>query len=341
MGVIDAPGRPGRDARSTVASREEVEAAGGRGSAEWNAVSLNAVTAVIVNWETPDYTIRAVSALLDDGLQPAQLVVVDNGSRDGSYERLVDALPGCVMVSLPENIGFGRAANVGARQRESDSYLFVNNDAFVHRPGTVRAMLEALEPFALGIVVPRVLNEDLTLQRTVSALQTPGVALVRASGLSRLIPNRWQPSWGAYWDHGKSREIQQAACVVFLVRSETWKQLGGFDERMTLSHAEDLDLCLRARQSGWKVWFSADGEFVHIGSASTRRWSNPARREMEGRSEGMMIRRNLGPIAATLSLAFITAGLVVRSSLFRLAGRSNTSADLWASVRGYLARDPG
>jgi N-acetylglucosaminyl-diphospho-decaprenol L-rhamnosyltransferase len=304
-------------------------------------VNLNAVTAVIVNWETCDYTIRAARALLEEGLQPAQLVIVDNGSRDGSYERLVDELPGCVTISLEKNIGYGRAANRGARERESEGYLLVNNDAFVHRPGTVRAMLRALESPSVGIVVPRALNEDLTLQPTVSALQTPGVALVRASGLSGFIPNRWQPSWSTHWDHSSSREIQQAACVVFLVRGRTWQQLGGFDERITLSHAEDLDLCLRARQAGWKVWFSSDAEFVHVGSASMRRWSSPARREMEGRCEGMMIRRNLSPIAAKLSLAFIAAGLLARSGLFWLMGRGNASKDQRAALRGYLARHSG
>jgi N-acetylglucosaminyl-diphospho-decaprenol L-rhamnosyltransferase len=315
------------------------ESSGGQRSAEPESFNLKEVTAVIVNWETADYTIMAASALLEDGLQPAQLVIVDNGSTDESYKRLVEELPGCVTVSLPENIGFGRAVNAGAREREGQSYLIVNNDAFVHRPGTLCTMLRALESPSVGIVAPRVLlNEDLTLQPTVSALQTPGVALVRASGLSRLIPNRWQPSWSTYWDHSSSREIQQAACVVFLVRGRTWQQLGGFNERMTLSHAEDHDLCLRARQAGWRVWFSSDSEFVHVKSASTGRWSSPARREMEGRSEGMIIRRSLSPIAARLSLAFIAAGLGARSALFRLAGRADASADLRAALRGYLTR---
>ena len=302
-------------------------------------MDLAGVTAIIVNWETPDYTIRAAKSLLEDGLQPEQLVIVDNGSTDGSYERIVDELPGCRTVSLPENIGFGRAVNVGARQREGKSYLVANNDAFVRRPGTLSTMLHALDSPSVGIVAPRVLYEDLTLQRTVTAPQTPGVAFVRSSGFSRLVPNRWQPSWGTYWKHDASREIQQAACVIFLVRGSTWRQLDGFNEQMTLSHAEDHDLCLRARRGGWKVWFCSDAEFLHVGSASTRRWSSPARREMEGRSEGMIIRHNLNPVSAKLSLALIAGGLLVRSVVFRLMGRAEASADLRAALRGYLTRD--
>ena len=302
-------------------------------------MDLAGITAVIVNWETPDYTIRAARSLLEDGLQPEQLVIVDNGSTDGSYERIVDELPGCRTISLSENIGFGRAVNVGARQREGHSYLIANNDAFVRHPGTLSTMLHALDSPSVGIVTPRVLYENLTLQRTVTAPQTPGVAFVRSAGVSRLIPNCWQPSWGTYWNHDASREVHQAACVIFLVRGSTWRQLGGFNELMTLSHAEDHDLCLRARKAGWKIWFCSDAEFLHVGSASTRRWSSPARREMEGRAEGMIIRRNLNPVSAKLSLALIAAGLLLRSVAFRLIGRVEKSADLQAQLRGYLTRD--
>jgi N-acetylglucosaminyl-diphospho-decaprenol L-rhamnosyltransferase len=321
-------------------SLEELEPSALRQSAQPDSTELSGLTAVILNWETPDYTIRAASALLEEGLRPEQLVVVDNGSKDASYERLVDELPGCKFVSLPENVGFGGGMNAGVRERESESYLLVQNDAFVHRPGTVRAMLRVLESPSVGIVAPRALHADLTFETTVTALQTPGVALVRSSGLSRLIPNRWQPSWGTYWDHGSSREIQQAVCVVFLVRGRTWRELGGFDERMTLSCGMDHDLCYRARQNGWKVWFAADAEFVHVGSTSMRRYSNPARRVMEARGEGMMIRLNFEPLRARLSLALIAAGLLARSAIFFLAGRRHARADLWATLQGYLGQHP-
>ena len=304
-----------------------------------DALDLSTVTGVVVNWETPDYTIRAARLLLDDGLRPEQLVIVDNGSKDSSHERLLSELPGCVVLRLDENAGYARAANWGAQHRRGGSYLFVNNDAFVHRPGTVRALVQALELPSVGIVAPRVLNQDLTLQPTVSALQTPGVALLRASGLSRLVPNRWQPSWSTHWDHGSSREIQAAAGVAFLVRADAWERLGGFEERIYFL-GEDTDMCLRARQAGWKVWFSSEAEFVHIGSGSTAaRWSSPERAEMVGRSEGAMIRRNLSPGAARLSLFFIASGLLARSLVYRLAGRRAASNTMRAALRGFRAGD--
>jgi GT2 family glycosyltransferase len=298
-----------------------------------------ALNAVIVNWETPAYTVRAARALLDDGLRPEQLLIVDNGSKDESYEEITGQLPGVQAIRLEENIGYARAANVGARARASGDYLFINNDAFVNRQGSVAAMAGALEgDAAIGIVTARVLRPDSTVQPTVVALQTPAVAFVRASGLSRFIPNRWQPSWGTHWDQSSSREIQAVSTVAVLVRRSAWEQLGGFDESMYL-YGDDLDFCFRARRNGWKVWLAADAEFVHIGGGSTMtRWSNPKRREMHGRAEAQMIRRNMSPPAAWVSLTFMSAGLLGRYAVHGVAGDREAAESMRATVKGLWAR---
>jgi N-acetylglucosaminyl-diphospho-decaprenol L-rhamnosyltransferase len=302
-------------------------------------IGLESLTAVIVNWETPDYTLRSARALQDDGVPPHRLVVVDNGSSDSSYERFRAELPGCVLIRLEENIGYTRAANTGAGALAGTSYLFVNNDAFVHERGSVLALLAALQNESVGVVVPRILNEDLTLQPKVVPVQTPGVALVRASGLSRLIPNRWQPLWSTHWDHSESREIQASSGTVMLVRGATWQDLGAFDDRIFL-YAEDLDFCWRARKRGWKVWFTSEAEFVHLGSQSTvQHWGSPRRAEMIGKSEAQVIRRHLPPASARLSIGFISAGLALRWLMLRMLGRSEAAAAVWAAIRGYRRQE--
>jgi N-acetylglucosaminyl-diphospho-decaprenol L-rhamnosyltransferase len=267
---------------------------------------------------------------------PARIVVVDNGSADGSYERFREEIPGCVLVRLEENIGFARASNVGARALAGDGYLFVNSDAFVHRPGSVRRLLAALDDPRVGIAVPRLLNVDLTLQPNVVPAMSPLVALVRASGISRFIPNRWQPGWSTHWDHASSREIQAADGAVLLVRGETWRELGGFDER-ELMYVEDLDLAWRTRRLGWKVWFVHDAEFVHVGRGSTA-WDSPHRAERIGMAEGEWIRRTMSPLAARATLAFIQAGLIGRIAVFAALGNRDATEAFRGSLRGYARR---
>ena len=298
---------------------------------------MGSLTVVIPNWETPEYTIRSAKALIGDGVPPERVVVVDNGSRDDSPERLRRELPDCRLVTLRKNIGYARAANAGVAALEGAAYLVVNNDAFVERPGTIARMLESLGRDRTGIVVPRLLNPDGSLQPTVRPFDTPAVALVRASGLSRLIPNRWQPRWSTHWDHARSRAICAADGAVLLVRGDTWRELGGFNPSSYM-YAEDTDICWRAVERGWAVWFAAGAEFVHLGNATaSRRWSNPERAERWSRSEAHLVRERLSGPAGVASILITALGLAIRTALFRLAGQRERSANHRAELRGYLS----
>ena len=299
---------------------------------------MTALTVVIANWGTPDLTIRSARAVIGDGVSAERVVVVDNGSEDDSYARFQAELADCELVRLEENIGFAGASNVGARALAGEAYLFVNNDAFVEKPGSVMALLACLEDEEVGVVAPRVLNPDLTLQPTVVPTSSPLVELVRASGLSRFVPNAVQPNWSTHWDHGEAREVQAVNGAVLLVRGRTWEELGGFDEQAYM-YAEDLDLCWRARENGWKVWFTPEAEFVHLGNvASGRHWSNPRRAEMIGRAEGAMIRRHLSRPSASVTVGLIAAGLAARWAVFTLLRDREAAASLGAGLRGYLGR---
>lgn len=301
-------------------------------------IDLARLTVVIANWGTPDLTIRSAKAAIADGVPAEQVVVVDNGSEDDSYARFQDELRECELVRLEENIGFARASNLGARTLPGDAYLFVNNDAFVEKPGSVAALLACLNDERVGIVAPRVLNPDLTLQPTVVPTSSPLVELVRASGLSRFLPNTVQPSWSTHWDHASAREVKAVNGAVLLVRAPTWDELGGFDEQAYM-YAEDLDLCWRAGRRGWKVWFTPEAAFVHLGNvASGRHWSTPTRAEMIGRAEASMIRRHLSRPSATVTVSLIAAGLAARWALFTVLRNREAADSLRGGLRGYLGR---
>jgi hypothetical protein len=292
------------------------------------------VSVVILNWNTADFTIRSVTSLESDGVPRDRIVVVDNGSTDDSVERFERELDGVVLVRVEQNMGFARASNLGARTLPGSSYLFVNSDAFLHRPGSVERMVAALGDPQVGIVAPLVLNMDETLQPSVVPLTTPGVALMRASGTSRLVPNRWQPSWSTHWDHSESREIQAANGAVLLVRGETFDALGGFDERIHM-YAEELDLFWRARKLGWRGRFVHEAAFLHVGAGSTGgNRMDPARAERISRSEAAMLRRNLSPASARVTLGFMAAGFHARRGWFRLRRNGPAAAEMEGSLRG-------
>jgi GT2 family glycosyltransferase len=291
------------------------------------------LTAVVLNWRTAELAERSARALIRDGVPSERVVVVDNGSGDGSAERLATALPDSVVLPLPENVGFARANNEAAAHLPGDAYLFVNSDAFVHDRGSVQRMLERLATAA--IVVPRLLNQDLTLQRNVVPRTSFAVELVRASGASRLVTS---PRWSTHWNHADARAVDAAIGAVVVVRADAWADLGGFDERRFM-YAEDLDLFWRARMRGWPIWFEPGASFVHLGGASAgRRWSSPQRAVRVAAAEADMIRAHRPVGAAIATLGVMAAGTAARAGLALGTRDRERARELAAFTRGYLAR---
>jgi N-acetylglucosaminyl-diphospho-decaprenol L-rhamnosyltransferase len=299
---------------------------------------LQSATVVVVDWDLPDVTTRCVEDLLREGVPAARIVLVENGSTEDNVTRLRRTFPNLPLVHLEQNRGYARAANAGAAELRGDAYLFVNNDAFVHRPGSVSRLLDNLGRDRVGVAVPRLLNEDLTLQTNVVPRTRLLTAVIAASGITRLLPNRWQPRFGYYWDHAYSREIDCATGTVVAVDGDLWHELGGWAER-ELMFAEDIDLCWRAARRGWRIWFEADAEFVHLGNTSVgRHWSDRRRAERLGLAEAALIRAELPPLTAKLTLFVKCVGVFARIGFFSLRRNREAAASFRAMLNGYRAR---
>jgi GT2 family glycosyltransferase len=162
------------------------------------------------------------------------------------------------------------------------------------------------------------------------------VSVVRALGLGKVIPNALQPRWSHHWDHVHSRHIEAADGAVFLVRGETWDQLGGYNERRRM-YGEDSDLCWRTRRLGWRIRFESLAEFVHLGNATgSRRWTDAQRAALIGREEAKLLREQLSPVGASISIGATTAYLTWRRALFLLRGDTPAAAAMKAERSAYF-----
>jgi GT2 family glycosyltransferase len=294
--------------------------------------SVDSTTVVIVNWNNPALTRRCVEALLADGVPPERLVLVDNGSDDASVEALRSAFPACRLVALAQNVGYARAARRGAAALEGTAYLFVNNDAFVHEPGSVARLLDSLGRDTVGIAVPRLLNDDLTLQPSVQPLPTLAAAVALATGLSRVLPHRVRPSLSTHWHHRESGSIVAARGAVLAVRSEVWHKLDGWSERDWM-FGEDLELFWRARKRGWTAWFERDAVFVHLGNATG--YEDARRTALAATATRNLIERELGPMRAGVTTTVFAAGHLVRAPVFALLGRRSAARSSLAAAAAY------
>ncbi len=300
---------------------------------------LRAATAVVVNWNSHEFTTRCGAALLDDGLLPERLVLVDNGSSDDSAAVLQDRFPASAHVRIAENIGYARAANRGAAAQHAETYYFVNNDAFVERPGSLGSLARALERERVGIVVPRLLNVDLTLQRSAVPLPTPLATLSLALGVGRVLPNRYRPLWSTRWDHASSRVIRASRGAVVTIRGEVWRLLGGWFEADAM-FGEDLDLSWRAVKAGWATWFDHDAVFVHVGNVSGL--PDVQRAKLTSAATRKVIERQLSAPRAGIALMNLSLGHFVRAAAFRAAGRHDDAVCSLVSAKAHWPlRRPG
>jgi hypothetical protein len=228
----------------------------------------------IVNWNTRADLEQAIATVLaaDAELVP-EVVVVDNGSCDGSAEMVRERYPDVLLLAQGENLGFARGYNLAASKTTGRHLLMLNPDTAV-RPGTLSVLVRHLEAHPqVGAVGPRLLNSDGSLQLSCRRFPRPMAALFRNTPLGRLFPrNRYAREYlMADWDHTTSREVDWVSGAAICIRRQTWEQVGPFDEGFFM-YAEDLDWCLRAQQAGWQIHYLPEAVIVHrIGRASDQR----------------------------------------------------------------------
>jgi N-acetylglucosaminyl-diphospho-decaprenol L-rhamnosyltransferase len=224
------------------------------------------ISAVVVNYNARAYLVDCVASLRDQGV--TDIVVVDNGSTDGSQAALAAADPKVRWLVTGGNVGYGAAANVGARATVR-RYLLVCNPDVKPRPGAVARLSRALDGDPrLGIVGPRLVNPDGSLYPSVRSFPSL-VDAVGHGALGLLWPGN--PFSRRYqmldWDHSQARQVDWVSGAFFLARREVWNALGGFDPSYFM-YMEDVDLCWRAGRAGWGVGYQPDAEVLHVQGVS-------------------------------------------------------------------------
>jgi len=257
------------------------------------------VSAVIVSFNTREDLLRCLGSLLPiprDLLD--EVLVVDNASSDDSVEAVRERYPEVRVIANPQNAGFARANNQGLRETHGELVLFLNSDAEL-RPGALQALVSALDRRPeLGLVGPRTLNSDGTVQVSYGPLLTP-LAEWRQRRRVRAVSRRDPAALRRLEAEGRrdgSPDWLSGSCL--LARREALSAVGGFDEAFFL-YEEDVDLCLRLRRAGWEIAYVAAAEVVHhLGRSSA---GQPTRAGLEyHRSHLLYYRKHNGPLLTGL-----------------------------------------
>lgn len=224
------------------------------------------VAAVIVSYNVRELLLRCIASLKADGV--TDVVVVDNASSDGSAAAIRDHEPEVDLVALDVNTGFGGGVNRAAA-RTTSPYILVTTPDVVVEPGSTKALQAVLDEHAdVGLVAPRVDTPDGALYPSVRRFpnlrDAAGHAFLHFLWPSNPFSRRYKM---ADWDHRAAADVDWVAGTHFLVRRDAWDAVRGFDEQFFM-FVEDVDLCWRLHQAGWRVRYEPSSVVVHEISGS-------------------------------------------------------------------------
>jgi GT2 family glycosyltransferase len=249
---------------------------------------------IIVNHNTRDLLAACLRSVRENSFTGAmRIIVVDSASSDGSAEKAAADFPEVEVIALPDNRGFGHAANVGLRMASGETAFVLNADTEL-TPSLLGGLYDELhaDP-VIGAVAPRHLGTDGQIQLTCG-----GQVTIRSEWARRqrhLAKNPVEPP--------VERDVAWLSGSALMLKREALRRAGLFDERFNL-YFEDIDLCLRIGAAGFAVRYVPTLTVKHVGGASTV--LDPQRADFEyRRSQLLFWRKHAGSLARLAVRAWV------------------------------------
>lgn len=231
---------------------------------------------IIVNYNVKEFLLNLLDSLYK-ALEnyESEIIVVDNASDDGSAEAVRSRFPNVSLIANKNNVGFGAANNQALEIAKGKYIVLINPDTIV-KEDTFTKLIDFLEknPQA-GMVSCKVLNPDGTLQLACRrSFPGPWTSFTKITGLSKLFPkSKLFAKYNlTYLDENETYEVDAISGSFMMMRREVYEKTKGFDPQFFM-YGEDLDLCYRTQQEGYKVFYVHTTEIIHYKGESTKRSS--------------------------------------------------------------------
>jgi GT2 family glycosyltransferase len=227
------------------------------------------VTIVVLSWNGREDTLACLRSLRKASYEPFSVVVVDNGSSDGTLDAVRESFGDVELLPQTTNLGFAEGNNIGIRHalaRGSDYVLVLNNDTRVD-PDFLEPLVAAAEARSdAGAVCPKILFEDAPDR-------------IWFAGASYDARRGYQGRLAGYRERDSAafegvRESDRATGTAMLVPADVLERVGGFDREL-FAYSEDVDWSLRARAAGYRIYVVGDSRVYHSVSASSGGESSP------------------------------------------------------------------
>lgn len=276
------------------------------------------VTIVIVNWNGGELLLRCLRSIRASRQSfPVKVIVVDNDSRDGSREAAQREFPEFHIFNSGANLGFGRGNNQARPLTDTELVLFLNPDTELN-PDTLERSVQCLRDHPdVGALGCKMLYLDGTVQEQgIQWHLTPWrvfVELLLVTSDTRRRLGRWLP----LLDPNQSGYVCKLYGGYVLARKEVLDWAGWFDERYFM-YAEDGDLSRTIESLGWRLYYTADAELIHVAGGTSGKAPSGFSVLMKHESIGKLMRKYYGQTGALAYRAAIFVGAVLRLSVLGL-----------------------
>jgi N-acetylglucosaminyl-diphospho-decaprenol L-rhamnosyltransferase len=296
------------------------------------------LSVIVVNWNTCrllEACLRSVDAARQD--LAVEVLVVDNGSSDGSVELVRKGFPSDELIANAGNRGYAAANNQGVERARGRYLLLLNSDTEVDTAALRTLVAYADDHPEAGVIGPKLLNPDGSLQPSGGRFPTPVSTVASLLGLHRLTG---RPRYGTERNYSVPAEVDEVSGAAMLIRREVVAQVGGLDEGFAWGY-EDVDYCLRVRRAGWRVQYVPDARVMHHWGGTQRLAPAPTvLKAIAGRRR--YFEKHYGRLTASLVMAGTVVSHGLRLVAFAIAGLGNPkrrtrAATEWAILRGILS----
>jgi len=225
------------------------------------------VSILIVNWNTKDLLKKCLYSLYKKNKKfTFEVIVVDNGSSDGSQEMVKREFTQVNLICVGENLGFAKANNIGIKTSHGRYVCLINSDVIV-LDDTIQKLLEFMNRHPrIGISGPMILNPDLTFRASCMRFPTIPLTLAQTFYLDKIFTGLQLNM--SYQENIVTRDVDVIAGCFWIVRKNALGEVGELDEDFFI-YNEDIDWCRRFKMAGWRVVHYPDAKAIHLGNGSS------------------------------------------------------------------------
>jgi len=262
------------------------------------------VCIIIVSWNTKPYLLRCLESIFQKRERvPWEVVVVENGSQDGSGNAVKEMFPSVRLIENDRNLGFSKAANQGLIKSSGRYALLINPDTEVKERviGQLVSFMDG-HPKA-GVAGVQLLHSDGSKQNSIANFPTLATELLNKDLLRWVFPERFP---GKSKNYLEPIEVDSVIGACMIMRREAMEQVGLLDEDYFL-FLEETDWCYRMKKAGWKVYHLPEAEIYHFQGKSAEAEKKRARVEYY-RSRYLFFKKHRGGLKGFI----LFIGLILR-----------------------------